>query len=129
MRTQWRRRPENTERQRQTYEKYKKQQAAYQRARIASYRDGIERVYFIHAVGLDRIKIGYSSRDPRWRLHCMETGSPDELRLLGWVRGTRTLEMQLHDRFAASRVRREWFQASPELWAYIAENACKNVIS
>jgi hypothetical protein len=113
----------------------KKRIAAYERDRVrgreyakearAKFEDGIERVYFIESVELCRIKIGYSSCHPQHRLSCMITGSADELRLLGWVPGSRLLEKRLHDRFAQQRVRGEWFTISDDLRAYIAENACK----
>lgn len=75
-------------------------------------------VYFVQAEnGL--IKIGVSN-DPRARLRSLQTGSPVDLTLLGAAPGRgREMEAELHERFAAHRVRGEWFQPAPELIAYI----------
>jgi hypothetical protein len=44
-------------------------------------------VYVIHAVGTNRVKIGYSTKPEKRLLH-LRTGSPFELRLLGKWPGT-----------------------------------------
>lgn len=43
-----------------------------------------------------------------------------ELRLLAVIDGDRKAEAKLHDRFAACRVKGEWFKACPELMDYIS---------
>ncbi|NQT15096.1 MAG: GIY-YIG nuclease family protein [Planctomycetes bacterium] len=78
-------------------------------------------VYFIEAVGLDRIKIG-RSQDADARLESLRTGSPVPLRLLGVI-PPGGKEGEIHRAFAASREHREWFASTPELMEFIAEHA------
>ena len=98
-----------------------------QLARIsrAQWNDGISRVYFVLSVELGRIKIGFSARRPEYRVKTMQTGSADELRLLGWIPGAQVDETRLHDRFRSLRVTREWFRAELELLNYIERHAVK----
>jgi hypothetical protein len=83
-------------------------------------RDKSRRVYFIQPTGGGLIKIGMSS-NPRERLNLLQTGCPVELRILGTLPGGQPLELELHQRFAAHRVRGEWFEPVPELLAVVAE--------
>jgi hypothetical protein len=77
---------------------------------------------FVYFIGCgEYIKIGFSSR-PLDRLRALQTSHPDELEILGTIRGTRQLESKLHKRFADDRERGEWFQASDALWDYIDRN-------
>jgi len=70
-------------------------------------------VYVIQAAsGL--VKIGVS-HDPERRLSTLQTGHPDELRLLGFVSGGRPLEAHLHRMLKAHRVRGEWFRPAPRV--------------
>ena len=75
-------------------------------------------VYFIEAVGLDRIKIG-KSQNPDNRLATLQTGSPVPLKLLGKTPGGLSLEGKLHSEFSNSQIDREWFHATRELRDYI----------
>lgn len=77
------------------------------------------RVYFIEAVGLDLVKIGYTA-DLTERLRKLAPGCPAPLRLLGTVPGGLQIERHYHERLAASRARAEWFHKSPALDAVIA---------
>jgi hypothetical protein len=74
-------------------------------------------VYFAEADG--RIKIGWS-RKVATRVAQLQTGSPVPIKLLGVTPGGRSLERELHHRFAADRLTGEWFTATPELLACIA---------
>lgn len=74
------------------------------------------RVYFAQAG--DRIKIGWS-RNVATRIATLQTANADPLHLLATVPGARSLERQLHERFAAARLSGEWFEATPDLLAYI----------
>jgi hypothetical protein len=65
-------------------------------------------VYFIQ--GGDLVKIGYTT-NIRQRLYDLQTSAPIDLVLLGLIPGTRALEKEYHKRFAAHRVRGEWFSA------------------
>ena len=69
-------------------------------------------VYYVHKG--DRIKIGTTTiGEKRWKTH----GGA----LLATEPGSHALERQRHERFAASRIgASEWFQATPELLAWIA---------
>jgi hypothetical protein len=84
---------------------------------IQAFRDGHCYVYFIGAdEGL--VKIGFSNA-PLERITAMQLGSPVLLRFLALVEGTPKLERRYHERFAAFRVRGEWFARSPEILAEI----------
>lgn len=57
-------------------------------------------------------KIGYSANHPSTRLAQCQTGNPNSLSLVGFVNGDLETEKELHRRFAANRVRGEWFSLS-----------------
>jgi hypothetical protein len=78
-----------------------------------------ERVYFIEAVGLDLVKIGYTA-DLTERLRKLAPGCPAPLRLLGTVPGGLLIERHYHERLNACRARGEWFHKSPALDAILA---------
>jgi hypothetical protein len=78
-------------------------------------------VYFIEAVGADRVKIGYSANTLPVRLNSIRTMSPIETRLLGYQKGSRQLESALHARFASARRIGEWFTITPEIQQYIED--------
>lgn len=78
-------------------------------------------IYFIRAVGLDLIKIGYTGRPIAIRLQALRCASPARLECVGLMRGTLVDEKALHFRFAKARSHGEWFRAEPEVLAYIAE--------
>jgi hypothetical protein len=77
-------------------------------------------VYFIQAGGRGGpIKIG-RARDVFQRLNQLQTGSPEELEILAVLAGAAVdLEKHLHQRFANSHLRGEWFKPSRELLALI----------
>lgn len=79
------------------------------------------KVYFM--TDGDHIKIGYTSGDVQRRLHQLNTGSPSQLYLLGYIEGTKKMEHELHVKFGNERLRMngEWFDGSPELIEYINE--------
>lgn len=79
-------------------------------------------VYFIEAVGLGKIKIGVS-RNPQKRLVELSTGSPVPLKLLATIPGDVRREKELHAKFGHARVDGEWFYATSELRAWLAEIA------
>lgn len=71
-------------------------------------------VYFVEAVGADRIKIG-STTNIEHRLSTLKVGSPFPLRLLAIRRDDGTLEAQLHRQFASNRLHGEWFRMTEDL--------------
>lgn len=73
-------------------------------------------VYFIQCGGL--VKIGVAT-DVRGRLATLQTGNPAELRLLLCIPGDKNLENELHARFYAYSVEREWFHLSDEIKSFI----------
>ncbi|ACC74073.1 GIY-YIG nuclease family protein [Paraburkholderia phymatum] len=61
-----------------------------------------------------RVKIG-RSRDIRARLRALQTGSPYELKLMGWIDSDNDylLESRLHEHYASHHARLEWFTLHP----------------
>jgi hypothetical protein len=78
-------------------------------------------VYFVEAVGLQKIKIGFTRSKVSKRIDSLRTGCPAELRALGWMEGTTRDEQALHVRFAHLRImiNSEWFHVTEDLLASI----------
>lgn len=70
-------------------------------------------VYLIHAVGTNRVKIGFSA-NPEKRLKELQTGSPFELKLLAKWPGTLDTELSGHRTFADYHCIGEWFELEVE---------------
>ena len=68
-----------------------------------------EFVYIIHAVGTNRIKIGFSA-NPQKRLYELQTASPFRLQMLGYWPGGRMREKSLHRHFKSFHKIGEWFE-------------------
>jgi hypothetical protein len=79
-------------------------------------------VYFIRYG--DQVKIGVSEL-PLRRFLLIQSSCPVRLEFLGAMPGSRADEMALHARFAPQRRRFEWFTATDDLLAFIADNATK----
>ena len=77
-------------------------------------------VYFLRRSD-EAIKIGYSAQ-PKVRVTTLR-GKHGDLEVLALMRGGRDEERALHSRFAMSRLEGEWFTATPELLAFVAEMA------
>lgn len=82
---------------------------------------GITAIYFIQDGEDGPIKIG-SGRNPWLRLEHLQIGNPRELHIRAVVRTHRGYERELHQRFAAHRIRGEWFEPVPDLLALIEES-------
>jgi hypothetical protein len=79
-------------------------------------------VYFVRCTSTDLVKVGYASHMPS-RLSELQTGSASELVLERTIAAVdRAEEKQLHARFAAKRVHREWFRLTREEVAAVGEN-------
>ena len=78
------------------------------------------RVYFIEAVGANRIKIGFTHRAATKRLRELQISSPLPLREIGSIPGTLSTEGGLHKRFLPLCIGGEWFEARPVLRQHIA---------
>jgi hypothetical protein len=79
-------------------------------------------LYFVQAEITKRIKIGQSNC-PERRLKAKQTDSPEKLALLGVLPCYDNTEALHHKDFQAYKVHGEWFEACPELLAYIATEA------
>ncbi|MGE3529172.1 MAG: GIY-YIG nuclease family protein [Methyloceanibacter sp.] len=69
------------------------------------------------------MKIGFTTK-LRHRLRSLRTASPYGLCVHMVIPGDISEERVLHDRFAAYRVRGEWFQLSEPITKLIAERSC-----
>lgn len=78
-------------------------------------------IYFVRDEATLQIKIGFTDRDLEERLREFQTGCPGLLTPLLAVSGTRRDEQAWHRRFAAARVRGEWFRPTPELLQAISD--------
>lgn len=76
--------------------------------------DAYRRIYFIEAVGLDAVKIGYATHLES-RLMDIQVSCPVPVRLLGTLPGGRGLEQAPHAQLAESRIRGEWFRRDDDL--------------
>ena len=79
------------------------------------------KIYFI--TKFSEIKIGFTTLSPEKRLKQLNTGSSNQLYLLGYISGTMQIESDLHKKFNSIRVRNngEWFYGTDELIDYINE--------
>lgn len=82
-------------------------------------------VYFVQGQLTGLIKIGFTEQDVNSRISSMQTGSPDRLKLLGMLPGSRVAEVKLHRRFAEDRDHGEWFRPSEALLEFIDQNVRK----
>lgn len=64
------------------------------------------------------VKIGIA-RDVAQRLRNLQTGSPEDLFLLGTMVGGKAAESDIHRRFRECHIRGEWFSMCPELREFI----------
>lgn len=70
---------------------------------------------FVYLLGKgEHVKIGWA-KNPTNRCGVLQTASVERITLLVRVPGSKLLERALHRRFAAFRVKGEWFTASPEI--------------
>ncbi len=72
-------------------------------------------VYFVRELRDGHIKIGVS-QEIRRRLSQLQTGSPCELALMGWLESQDDfgLERDLHREYSAKRLRGEWFSINQD---------------
>jgi hypothetical protein len=78
----------------------------------------IQYVYFVQRGDDGPVKIGLA-KDVVKRLDHLISACPDSLTLRAVLPGNADLERMLHSRFAADRIRGEWFRASPDIVAFI----------
>jgi hypothetical protein len=77
-------------------------------------------IYFVRSG--DAVKIGYADQ-PDKRIPTLRTANPNALVVLGVMDGTMTDEQELHQRFAAHRLRGEWFVLCDEIIEFIERSA------
>lgn len=73
-------------------------------------------IYFIQAGADGPVKIGYT-KSLAGRFVKMQVDCPLPLRVLHYIHGDRAVEAALHARWAAARLRGEWFSPLPEIVA------------
>lgn len=77
-----------------------------------------ELVYFMEAIGSNRIKIGITD-SLHSRLTLVKTYSPFPVVIIGCMYGYRELEDEIHHKFRHIRKNGEWFEGTQELRNYI----------
>lgn len=75
-------------------------------------------IYFIVDTDKNEVKIGFSE-NPEKRLKQLSTATSSKLILVATINGTRKTESDYHRHFARYKKRREWFELSPEIQAFI----------
>ena len=80
-------------------------------------RDG-HRVYFVEAGDSGKVKIG-TSMHIRKRIHELQGGSHEPLRLLLSIEGGHSIESEIHKLYKAERIGREWFSKSGALAQFL----------
>jgi hypothetical protein len=70
------------------------------------------------------IKIGVTKQNIYDRIKQLKTGNGNRIFLLGWIKGDRKKEKELHRQFIKLRLRQntEWFHPGEELLSYINTN-------
>lgn len=76
-------------------------------------------IYFLRAG--EYVKIGYSA-DPAQRVADFQTANPIDLEIIAVHHGSRREEAMLHRKFAAHRVRGEWFAADPVILEHATDS-------
>lgn len=76
-------------------------------------------VYFLRAG--EFIKVGKATGSARNRVSQLKTGCPFKIEIMATVPGGYELERSIHRRFQSSRAHGEWFHATQELIAFVAE--------
>jgi hypothetical protein len=83
----------------------------------------MKRIYFLRPIGAaGPIKIG-CSKHPVGRLATVQIWSPLKLEIAASCEGGHDYERALHSRFAKHRLHGEWFEATPDLIALVADVA------
>jgi hypothetical protein len=84
-----------------------------------SHRNRPGHVYFFQKGRRQIVKIGYSG-DHAERMGNLQQATPDRLRLIATLPGSRSVEAELHRRFRRYKVTGEWFRLEGELAEYVA---------
>lgn len=66
------------------------------------------------------IKIGVTAQKIALRIHALQTGNPEKIRVLATISGSRALEQRLHVRFRHCRkMHGEWFDPCADLLSFV----------
>lgn len=76
-------------------------------------------VYFVQGKSSRRVKIGFTTKEPKVRLCQLQVGSSEKLTLLGAFYGNEDVEQFTQSRWRSQHVHGEWFEESPELLEFI----------
>jgi hypothetical protein len=71
-------------------------------------------IYFIEAIGTNRIKIGWST-NPNERLDHIASSCPFPVKLIKLIYGDYKTEQLWHQKFKHLRIYREWFKSTSAL--------------
>lgn len=71
-------------------------------------------IYFVQQGPGGPIKIGFTSKPIAKRLADIQVHSPHPVTLLALIDGDKSIEALWHERFAARRMKGEWFMYTPE---------------
>lgn len=63
----------------------------------------------------NKMKIGWSEFSPTIRMKALQTGNPETLSLISFIKGSQKAEKVLHQRFSHLNYRGEWFNESQEI--------------
>jgi len=77
-------------------------------------------VYFLRCGETGPVKIGWSGSMTLSRIRSLQTAHYEDLTVIGYIVGGRSVEGAWHKRFRLFRIRGEWFEPAPELLAAIA---------
>lgn len=73
-------------------------------------------IYFAKVDGRPEIKIGFTICDILHRLSGLQNGNVSTVRCVRLMDGEKRDELALHRRFAANRVRNEWYMPHPDMF-------------
>lgn len=78
-------------------------------------------IYFLRN-SRGHIKIGWTTQSPESRLSQIQTGDSEPVKIVGVMPGTEQQERAFHVRFAAYRMKGEWFHPNAELELLIKDH-------
>lgn len=77
--------------------------------------------YILRAGDTAMVKIGWADQDVEERRKILQTGHWEDLTTLRVIEGGPWVERGMHRRFAAQRVKREWFTFHPDMLVFMPE--------
>jgi hypothetical protein len=77
-------------------------------------------VYFVQLGNSGDIKIGFSTNIKK-RMHTLQTSTPENIQLLGFIAGELPTEKMIHEKFRMLRKKGEWFQCHSSIIEFLNE--------